>query len=165
MLEPLKLATTVAHIIAHPPFLDFVNEGKDPLERLQGGIFVVYLDSNSLHEPPQIAMRCGSIEGARSIDCMNFAFDKAQKLLADCALLSSYEKGYEGPKSCGGAIRARHCILSFSGFGEKTNEALMLLAARKNRLLNLPNLDAILEMSSNVELFSKLEEVTEEILM
>jgi hypothetical protein len=77
----------------------------------------------------------GSLSAELATQYSNYVLEKVERLDAHPDTLASHETRDEAKHRFGGAIRASGYLLSFSGFTEDADEALVLLVAMEKELL------------------------------
>ncbi len=102
-----------------------------------GGYLCVFDSSAGLEAPPLLLALVGRMDDvARRGRCVKNALDKAKRLLENPDHISSWQSRdvTAEPKRYGGGIRANDFVITFSGFPEHGDEAIVLYVALQNAL-------------------------------
>ena len=135
-----------------------INEGKPPEEQRHGGYMCVF-EGRSVPVPPILLVKIGEQEPSRSLKDAIFCQEKGRRLMRIPDGISSWQTRDPDKAWWGGAIRVeRDLIISISGLGELSDEALALKVAFLHGLLTIDRAREIALLSDNMLFFSLVED-------
>ncbi|MFA5000906.1 MAG: hypothetical protein WC531_01615 [Candidatus Paceibacterota bacterium] len=115
-----------------------------------GGYLCVFRDSPDQDKlVPILVIRVGGPTIGKEAKYFNLCQEKALRLMAHQNHLSSWQTREVERELCGGAIRTKDFIISFSGLTEKADEAILVNAAFKLGMLSGSTAEAIASHSEN----------------
>jgi len=128
-----------------------------------GGFLTIFDGMAEPHNAPIVCTMVGSIRPESFERCFKRSFEQSQRLLSYPHHLSSSQTRDPLRNQFGGAIRLTDFILSFDGFEEMENEALMIIVAAFLELQSQLILGEIANLSNVVPVIRKLREATRNI--
>lgn len=115
-------------------------------QRYRDGGYLLIIDTRLPNDPTHRSPLPVGVLNAYTEECAKYATEKSRRLLAHPERLTSRESFDQSKEAYGdgGAIRVGHYIYSFSGLPDgKWDEALMLAAVHRMRLISLDEVQAI----------------------
>lgn len=136
--------------------ITIINEGKAVPEKRYGGVLMVGRFDESktvLH----LTLPFADVPQSELLNYQRWALGKVKSLEENPTHVTSRQSRNPEKDRWGGAIRARDIFLSFSGFEEDEDEALVILVALDLGLTTEPEALEIMSDSSSLEIYRRFK--------
>ena len=157
MRSHIKIVSTLSKIVENKYFISAMNSGKNPEHFRKGGYLTIFLTNAEPCDPPITTTLIGLISPRLIRATYVSSREQGSRLLMYRKHKSSFQSRDSERGLFGGAIRIPQFIISFAGFDELENEALLCTLAFHLNLETKETLLKILKLSESKLAFERVD--------